>query len=40
LSVPLVHGSAARQAAYRQSQPLAADLEMLRGDLMRAAAGE
>jgi PAS domain S-box-containing protein len=40
LSVPLMHGGAARQPAYRQSQPLAADLEMLRGDLMRAAAGE
>jgi PAS domain S-box-containing protein len=40
LSVPLMHGGAARQPAFRQSLPVAANLETLRADLIRAAAGE
>jgi PAS domain S-box-containing protein len=40
LSVPLIHGGAARQPAFRQSLPVAANLETLRADLIRAAAGE
>jgi PAS domain S-box-containing protein len=40
LSVPLMHGGAARQPAFRQSLPVATNLETLRADLIRAAAGE
>jgi len=40
LSVPLVHATAARQPAARQSLPVAANLETLRAELIQAAAGE
>jgi PAS domain S-box-containing protein len=40
LSVPLVHTAAMRQPTSRHSLPVAANLETLRADLIRAAAGE